>query len=329
MVRALRKRPRPDTLANEKRRIGNNAGRLVYLGLLIVFGLGVFDYLVGDFLFLRADGLVLRDRTVIAATYVARVEAVDVREGQKIKAGEVLLKVQSSEMLERLADLSSRRAQLAARGVDFEIRAATVVQLLPLAQKREQETGKTVSKFDTLARTGLVTATGYDDALRASFDARQERVRLSTQGQALRQELAALQAARQDAEIAFANLRQHYAEGVVRAPVGGAIGATIPAVGAVYRPGESILSIHSGEAYVLAYLPRRYLFPIRVGQKVRIADGRHGATGVIAEILPVTDALPTEFQNTFKPRDRSQLAKIRIPNDVPFPVHQKVEITRN
>ncbi len=36
------------------------------------------------------------------------------------------------------------------------------------------------------------------------------------------------------------------------------------------------------------------------------------ADGVVTEILPLTDTLPKEFQNTFKPSDRSQLAKIKI-----------------
>ena len=78
---------------------------------------------------------------------------------------------------------------------------------------------------------------------------------------------------------------------------------------------------------MLAYLPRRYLFPIRAGMKVKVKSGRYTATGVIQQILPITDALPKEFQNTFKPQDRSQLARIRLLEPEKFPLHEKVQLT--
>ena len=329
MVKALRKRPRLDTLVNEKRRVTNVAGRMVYLALLVAFALTILNYLFGDFVFLRADGLVVRDHIEIASTYLARVEEVAVKEGQRVNKGEVLLRLQSADLLERLADLSARRAQLAAREVDFKTRAATVSQLLPLAKRRQVQANDTVDKFERLINSGLSTAANFTDVLRNSYDAQQDHVRLATQDRALRGELLTLERARGDADLALENLKVHYGDGVVLATVNGSVGATVPAVGSVYRPGDPILSIYSGEPYVLAYLPRRYLFPIRVGLKVTISDGKHQATGVVSEILPVTDALPKEFQNSFKPRDRNQLAKIRFKETPPFPLHDKVAIERS
>jgi hypothetical protein len=113
----------------------------------------------------------------------------------------------------------------------------------------------------------------------------------------------------------------------VRAPISGSIGVSVPPLGHVYRAGDSILSIYSGESYVLAYLPRRYLFSIDVGQKLTVSDGRDSIAGVLDELLPVTDALAREFQNTFKPTDRSQLAKIKLLEPSPFPLHDKVSLS--
>lgn len=329
MLKTLRKRPRTDNLMSQKRQVSNRNGRMVYLALLAMLGAAVVNYLFGDIVLLHADGLVLRNKSVIAATYVARVEVVAVSEGQTVTEGDVLIRVQSTEMLERLADLSARRAQLAAITVDFEIRAEQVTQLLPLAQKREDEAGKILHRFDKLALSGLARSASYDDALTASYNARHDRVKLSTASQGLQRELSALQIARKDADAALFDLDEHYAKGVVRAPVSGQVGASVPSPGGVYRPGESILTVHWGEPYVLAYLPRRYFFSIWKGMRVRVADGRRQATGFIDEILPVTDALPKEFQNAFKPQDRNQLAKIRFAGQPAFPLHQKVEITRS
>jgi len=48
--------------------------------------------------------------------------------------------------------------------------------------------------------------------------------------------------------------------------------------------------------------------------------------GEVEEILAVADALPAEFQNMFRPRDRSRLVRISLPDDQPFAVTQKVTV---
>ena len=327
MIRSLRKRPRPDALKTEQRRITNRTGRIVYLCLLLVMLAGGINFLFGDLVFLRADGLVLSNKTTISTTYVASVVSVEVKPGNVIQAGAPLLRLQSTDILERLADLSSRNASLAAKAAAFNVRSETIAKLLPLAERRERETARILKKFDELSHVKLVTAARYDDALRARFEAQRSLVRFKAEDRVLKEELAALRAAQADAEAALADLRAHYGKGIVRAPVSGAVGASAPSAGDVYNPGETILSIYSGEPYILAYLPRRYLFPILPGTRVKATSGRVSSTGVISEILPVTGALPKEFQNSFKPRDRGQLARILFDNPPPFPVHEKIEIT--
>ena len=89
-----------------------------------------------------------------------------------------------------------------------------------------------------------------------------------------------------------------------------------------------MLSIYSGDPYVLVYLPRRYLFPITVGLELYVSDGQFTEKGVITDILPVTAMLPQEFQNTFQPTNRNQLAKIKLASNARFPINQKVNVTR-
>jgi multidrug resistance efflux pump len=327
-MRPLKKRLRPDNIPSEKRVIRGRTGRTIYLVLLSVFVLTVLNYMFGDYVLLQADGLVLRDQHVVATTYVARVEAVDVTEGESVEAGATLLRLQSTEILERLADLSTKRADLAAKATEFKVRAESVVQLLPLAERRASEAVNTIKQFDSLADAKLVTAARYQEALRTSYEASRDQVNLRSQRDVLKQELTSLDNALEDADDAIAKLKALYSDGFVHSPVSGSIGAVIPSVGNVYRPGDPILSIYSGDPYVLVYLPRRYLFPIYVGMAVGLTDGRDVADGVIVEILPVTDTLPKEFQNTFKPSDRNQLAKIRLTTPSAFPLNQKVSVSR-
>ncbi len=327
MLKSLRKRPRPDALKTEQRRSTNATGRFVYFFLLLAMLLVGANFLFGDLIFLRADGLVLRDKSTVSTTYLARVEAVDVKPADTVEQGAVILRLQSMEVLERLADLSSRNASLAAKAADFNVRSETIEKLRPLAERRERETARILKKFDELSHVKLITPARHDIALRARFEAQRSLVRFEAEGRALKEELAALRAAQSDAEAALADLRAHYADGVVQAPVNGAIGTSVPAVGDVYNPGDTILSIYSGVPYILAYLPRRYLFPIRPGTRVKATSGRMSAMGVISKILPVTGALPKEFQNSFKPRDRSQLARIQFDAPPPFPLHAKIKVT--
>ena len=327
MISKLKKRPRPDDLVTQQRRNTNRAGRYVYLGMLGVFALAMANFLFGDLVFLRADGQVVRDRTTIAATYIARVEAIDVEQGEEVTEGAPVLRVQSADMLERLADLSAGQARLSAKAAEFKIRSETVHRLLPIANKRAAETAKVLAQFEQLSNAKLVTSARYDDALRARYEAQEAVVKLEAEQKTLEEEIAALETARADATRALDDLRAHYAEGLVRAPVEGSVGTLVPSAGDVYRPGEPMLSIYSGDAYVLAYLPRRYLFDISTGMKVSVSSGRNTATGVITQILPFTDALPKEFQNTFKPQDRSQLARIKLDTPGTFPLHEKVHLS--
>lgn len=326
-MRPLRKRIRPDNLPNDQRVSRGSLGRIVYLVLLIGFVGAVLNYFFGDYFLMRADGLVLRDHSVVATTYIARVEKVGVTEGQKVEKGQPLLQLQSTELLERIADLSVKRADLAAKATEFKIRADSVRDLLPIAERREKESEKVLKLFDGMAKDGFVRSVPYAEALSANYDASKDRVTLTSQARVLNDELDALEKARSDANSTFDDLQALYADGMVSAPVSGSVGTNVPYVGNVYRPGEPLLKIYWGEPYVLLYLPRRYLFGISVGMELKVTDGQNTETGVVSEILPLTDALPKEFQNTFQPSDRNQLAKVKLPKNSKFPLNQKVSVS--
>lgn len=328
MLRRLKNRARPDAHTNQARRPGGNVGRYVYLSLLAAFGLGVANYLWGDMLILHSDGLVLRDQIVIAAPYTSRVESVHVTEGQSVESGELLIRVRSPEVLEKLADLSVRQAELTRQTAETVLRYKTAVQLLPKAAKRESETSGFIKRIEDSANRASVTSQLYESALSANYVASQDRIRLATEAQTLEEQIAQLEEARNSAMAAVNDLKELYGGGVFNAGRSGSIGAAIPFVGTIYSASEPMMSLYSGDSYVLAYLPRRYVFPIELGMKVTISSGRRRAQGVIAEILPVSDALPQEFQNTFKPRDRNQLAKVRISEPEAFPLFEKVRVSR-
>ncbi|MDF2373622.1 MAG: HlyD family efflux transporter periplasmic adaptor subunit [Rhizobiaceae bacterium] len=328
MIRNLNKRQRPDTLVNQQRRGGGNWGRRIYLLILAVVCLTVLNYLWGEAVMLHADGLVIRERNLVAATSIVRVEDARVDQGETVEKDDILFRVGSIETLDRIADLSTRIAELAQRRASLYSRSELASELLPLARRRSNEASDVLIRFDNMALRGLVTTARQEEAMRANFDAQKELVLLVNETSTLKSEISAFEMAHQDAARALDDLKGYYASGIVRAPVSGTIGGKVPSVGDVYRAGEPILSIYSGEPYILAYLPTRYIFPIRKGMRVRLTSGRHAENGIVTEILPFSEALPEEFQNTFKPRDRNQLAKIHFAKPSLIPVYAKVEISR-
>ncbi|MCO1336254.1 hypothetical protein MO867_18135 [Microbulbifer sp. OS29] len=326
-MKALRKRLRPDSFESEQRKTRGSASRRIYLLLLVLFAIGVIRYIWGDWFLLRSDGLVLRDQSVIEMGYLVKVVEVAINEGQSVQAGELLLRIESMELLERIADLSSRQANLMQIAAEFTLLAETAKQLIVPAKERKEQIGRIVNRINKLANRGVVSEVSYQDVLKDNFEANETLVKLQIESTTLEGKRKAVDEALQRSEQALNKLEEHYNNGIVQSPTKGLVGASIPHVGNVYDAGEPLMEIYTGEAYVLAYLPNQYQFAIKPGMEVLIAGGRFKDKGVLIEMIPLSAALPQEFQNTFKPTSRNQLAKIALLDPSKFPVNEKVTIT--
>ncbi|WP_298435217.1 hypothetical protein [uncultured Jannaschia sp.] len=302
-----------------------NLDRTIYLILLAVFFAALGNYLLGERLFLRADGIVLKNRSVIAATALVRVTEVAVAPGQTVAAGDVLLRAESLDVLGRLAELSMQDAALAERQATLRSERGVVESRLPEAIDRLDTYRDRLAQIlayrrgvPTLRREAVETEVYASQAevttLRASLDG-------------LSQEIEAVESARRHAEGAISKLRTHYAEGRHLAGVDGIVGGEVPAPGEVYLPGEPILVLLWGDPYVLAYLPKTYLFAIENGDRVRISSGQLTHLGRIEAILPVSQSIPDEFRTAFRLDESKQLARVRLDPAAPFPVQSTVRIS--
>jgi len=325
----IRKRPRIDTLLNQQRAASAAWSRRFYLLLLVVLGLLLLKYLLGDAIIFHADGILLTDRHVVAATYPAKVTAVRIKEGDPVAGGTVLFELESADMLKELADLALRNSDLAVREAQLRGRIATVAALLPLAERNARESKEAVARVDTLSDRRLISTHNMNQTLAASYDAAVKLAELRAQADMLDRELSLVEETHRRAEAALAQLEAFYDRGLVRAKASGVIGPRVPSVGQVAKFGDELLQIYGQKSYVLAYLPDVYLFNVRPGDPVEVTGGA-GSRVVAATVeatLGVADALPPEFQNMFRPRDRSRLLRIRLPNDHDFAISQKVRIT--
>ncbi|MCK9911370.1 biotin/lipoyl-binding protein, partial [Microbacteriaceae bacterium K1510] len=92
-------------------------------------------YAFGDAFILRADGMIVRDRYAVSATYPAKVAAVYVKEGDLVEKGAILARLESADVLRDIAQLSVQFADVTGRDTQIRIKAATTRDLLPLAER--------------------------------------------------------------------------------------------------------------------------------------------------------------------------------------------------
>ncbi|MBB5702239.1 multidrug resistance efflux pump [Ochrobactrum daejeonense] len=326
-MKRLRKQTRIDVLDAQKRSSSGKLGRSIYLGLVIVFLGSLAYYLIGNMFVLSIDGTILKERYLVSANYPGKVTEVFVKEGDKVQVGTQLARIESFEMIQELANITFRDSDLAIREGQLQGKLASINAVFPLAERTARETKVTSSQFDTVSGKGIVSSLAKDDALRNSLQAAERVAQLQSEKAATENELKLLQQSRAIYRQAIDKLNGIYDQGYLRANMTGIVGAKVPLPGQVVKFSDELMQINGGKSYILAYLPDEYLFNVQKGMPVNISGGAQSASGQIDAILTVADALPAEFQNMFRPRDRSRLVRITLDEQNPFAVSQKVTIS--
>ncbi|RFC68824.1 MULTISPECIES: HlyD family secretion protein [Mesorhizobium] len=326
-MKKLRNTIRIDNLGKQQRAASAKWGRRVYLTMIAGFVTSLLYYLFGSIFVLSADGIILTSMRAVDASYTGKIVDVYVQEGDLVEEGMPLLKLESFEMVKEIAELALRDGELAVRESQLRGQLDVVEAIAPLAARNARESTKTVSSFDKVSDRGVISVLSRDSALQSSFAAAQKVAELTAQKSSAQDELEQVGKSRQTSREAMEKLKAIFDDGNIRASGPGVIGVKVPVPGQVVKPGDELLQINGGKIYVLAYLPDEYMFAIRKGMTVNLRSGGETAKGRIDSVLAVADALPDEFQNLFRPRDRSRLFRVVLTSQNPFAVTQKVTVT--
>jgi multidrug resistance efflux pump len=312
MIKALRKRTRPDNLVNQVRAGGKNTARRVYLGSVAAAAGFLVLQLLGPLVFLEADGLVTKERTTVAPDFNARILKVHVRPGDIVRVGDPLITLSSSETLDRIAELTSKLGAIASRETQLSGRFKQAATLLPVAEDRKRRAQANYRVLQDLAKRQLTVPARVLEATRELFESEREEAQLRGEGGTIEQELAVTSSTRNDLARAIEDLRKSYNNGVILAAAGGQVGPRVVNPGTILKLGESALDIYSGESYVVAYLPPGRIYSVEGGDSVVVTDGTLRASGRILRIEAMSDVLPPEFQNVFSSRERQQIARVEL-----------------
>jgi membrane fusion protein (multidrug efflux system) len=264
------------------------------------------------------NAFVEADTTLVSPQVEGYVVEVLVQDNQQVQPGQVLIRLDDADARARLASAEANLAALVAAvdNVDARAeqeqaqvaaRAATVAQAQAQANLARAE----VERYGQLAEKGWVSQqriqsqqAGADQAAASVEEARAaltaEQRAAGVLGSTRNQSVAAVDQARAQVEQARIALDRT----VIRAPVGGVVGARAVRVGQYVRPGGQILSIVPlGQTYVVANFKETQVARLRLGQDVEItADAfpgqrLHGridsfapATGSEFALIPVENA---------------------------------------
>lgn len=325
-MRRLRERVRQDRLQTELRSNKGRMGRWVYLallGLLLVYLLNLF---LGDLLYLSAEGMVTRERQVISLGFPATVEELRVAEGERVKAGELLLTVDSIPILQDIADLSARLAEFRARRQELLARRLVIDETLPVARDHAAAVSQLLSSREGALREGLTTNMTLHELFQADYANRKEVAELAAEREALGLEIDGLEAIIGEFSASLERLGSRYDNGRVRAPRDGIVADLQISAGSGVGQGEPLMDLLVADSYVLAYIRPGAMYEVRVGDPVQLQYGVVELAGRISEIFPLSVQLPSEFQRAFQPQERSQVVRIEIEDGELPPLFTKVTV---
>lgn len=327
MIRRLRERRQLSRMRSEGRSERRRVGRWVYIALLLVLFGWLFQVFVGRFFWLRADGMVLRDSVEIGVEYTGTVVDLTVREGETVQEGELVARLTSQGVLGQLAGLSTDYTQVLGQLVALRIDRQVNQALLPSAVERVGEASALWDNFRSLGEKGVATQDRIFQALKEHYESLQDHRRMQEELDVLNEEWARLEASLGRINGAIATLEARYDGGALRAPVGGIVGDLPVRKGSVVRPGDPVLRLYTGAPFVLVYLSTGTLYEVAVGRAVEIQSGLRTYRGEIAKIWPLAAQVPVEFQKSFGPRERGQLAEVRFTGEEHPPLFSTVTIS--
>jgi HlyD family secretion protein len=286
---------------------------LIIVIALLAVGAGVFWHnekpLQTD---LTLQGNVDIRQVDLAFNASGRIAQVLVREGDRVKAGQVL------------ASLDTKRLQLTLAQIEAQTNAQRQVLARLLAGSRPEEVREARAQTDA-ARASLADADAYyqrqmdlvtrhfvsrqqtdsarftrDKAL-AQLKAAEEALRLSELGPR-KEDIAAARATLASNEAAVAVIQQDIQEGELHAPSSGVIESRILEPGDMASPQKAVFSLAlTDPVWVRAYLPEMYLGRVPAGALARVRTDSHpdkAYRAFIGYVSPSAEFTPKSVETT-------------------------------
>ncbi|MHA7772501.1 HlyD family secretion protein [Roseibium sp. M-1] len=314
------------------------------LGLVLLAGLAFGGYegfhwwTEGRFIASTDDAYVTSDITVILSKVSGYVDTVEVGDNQRVKAGDVLLKIDDGDY--RLAVQSAKdtiagaEATVARIATQIVAAQASVLQAeasVDAARARADETAANFERQKKLADNKFASQATLDTAEASLKGARADLENANAAVTLAKANIDVLNGQRKEAEQAVAAARTALSKAerdlaftVVRAPVDGILGNRAAQVGSLLQPGSRVAAIVPvADTHIDANFKETQLEGIRPGAEVAIlvdAYPDQPIRGTVESIAPATGSvfslLPAEnATGNFTKVVQRVPVKIKVPEE--------------
>ncbi len=288
----------------------------------------------------RASGYVEATEVNLASKTPGRVERVDVTEGERVRAGQVVVIVDTTDIDLRLRQAHAERSQAEAqlrlleagsrtedvRQADAQLAAARselgAVQSELAAAKADE------ARFEQLLRARAGAEKARDDAVarreqaEAKVAAANDRIRAATatlerlKAGARPEEIAAARAHVEAADAQIASLEQNRRDATVLAPSGGIVSARLVEPGELVATGTPLVVILDlDHAWVNAYVEEPLVPALKIEQAATvITDAGDRLAGRIAFVSPRAEFTPRNVQTSNERAKLVYRVKVAVDN---------------
>jgi HlyD family secretion protein len=261
------------------------------------------------------SGTIEVDETRVASRYGGRVEEILAREGDLLKPGQVILRLNAAELKARQAQAAAALAELKAGPRKEELEAAkndwqAVVAELDFAraeQKRVEELflDKTIPASD---RDRAVTRVASLEKSAAAAKSRYDLLLAGTRAERIAQ-----------SEAQLAEIETQIREMEIISPTNAVLEVLHVKAGDVLAPNREVATLLlANHLWVRVYVPETWLGLIKLGQKVRVKVDSFPAKEFAGEVEQIARAAEFTPRNVQTVSDRVKQVfgvKIRLPAD--------------
>ncbi len=324
-MKRLRRLSFDSGIENEVRGSGRRWTRVIYLTCLGLFALALLRLVVGDYVVLRGDGIVLRDRIDVGVEYNATIQAVFVDEGQQVERGDPIFALRSLDARRTLATLRRDEAELEADLYTARAEYTSLPRLIQLAESRYSVAEARLRQVRDLESRSLVSSAELGQAIDAEFKAKLELEELNAALVKSGALVDGLSDTLQRLRGVIHGFENDYDGGTVKSPVTGQVAPDLPYPGAVIEPGDTAISILSGAPYVLGYIPTGTLYSIDQGDAVIVFAGADAYRGRIERVSNYARSVPQELLDTLGRPERRRVVRVVFDGEAP-PVFSTVTV---
>lgn len=238
-------------------------------------------------------------RVNIGATITGRVAAVQVREGDAVRTGQVLLQLEPDELRTALAQAqaNARQAQARVAGLRGSGRSTAQAQL-EQASATLRAAERELARTQQLIADGFISVARLDEARRAVDVARAQQSSARAQLQAVGDsgaELAQAQAQLAQAQAAIEAGHARLAQATLRAPTDGRVLLRNVEPGQIVQPGSALLSLAlAGPTELVAQVDERFLDQLQAGQPASVVADAFPAQPFAARVQSIAPAVDAQ-----------------------------------